>query len=187
MSKKQKAILLLIIVILNFLWDIRYPIPPEEVNPPNYFFILIAMFPLLMGFWFIHDFFKNYNLAKDSLHWQKYEGKMLKKAVHASASSNVDKRMSDYQPRVNYSLKPYGVELTLHNINFFKTAPFNNEEAAQAVLDALPKKGEKIDVYFSIEHDKGVLIPGTKGMNYPGFIAGFFVFSIGLWILKLAI
>lgn len=151
-------------------------------------FTLVSAFPLLMGLWAVNHWFKEYNIAKQSVHWDVVPGKILSKGVHFQkqvGQSNSQVAGKTYAPEVEYEFNYNGKTIKWNVIDFHNRPSSGDTKKSQAVLDKLPEVDQEVDVYFSAEHRKAVLIPGAAGTSYFGIIIGSFFYMLGLLGIKL--
>lgn len=208
MSITQLFILASITIALNFIWNYTFntnhvkttPFPEiqnaeiinKTVKPSNkiikYFFLVIAIFPLLGGIWTINYWFNDFNTAKDSIYWKEFSGHMIEKSiVQCSNAGTTGHQLAGrtYMPSVKYEFVYDNKNIIWHKINFLNTPCSGDISKSQNVLDTLPNENEKIIVYFSADKKQAVLITGTNNMSYFGVLGGIFFYLIGLIGIKL--
>lgn len=204
MNLTQLIIILITIILLNSSWNILYAdksnktSPQEKTGLVNFsshsekiaarsFFTFIALIPLLAGLWAVNHWFKEYNMARDSINWDVYKGTILSKLVSFHKAVNTTGSESSgklYIPTVEYEFT-YNNQTVKHDVIDLKNHPASGDiSKSEAILDQLPDVGEHVDVYFSFDHKKAVLIPGHHNSSYFGVITGFFFLFIGLIALK---
>jgi len=203
MNLTQILILITLIIIFNLTWN-RLHTDPQSIKTiqqlnktqktikafstaEKLFLTFITLIPLLGGLWSINYWFSEYNIAKESINWDIYPGKILSKKVSYfkptnSTGSEVSGKL--YTPEVKYEFTYNNKLLQWDVIDFKNDTASGNIEKSEAILSILPEVGEPVDVYFSAQDKQAVLIPGHKNSNYFGVIVGIIFLSIGLISIK---
>ena len=159
-------------------------------NPIKYLGTAIFLFPLLGGIWGINYWFNDYNLAKETLKWKKYNGVLVSKSIEGDVVSNhnTDIRSTDttyYSPNVVYHFTINGNKYKGTNIDFNSHPAYGDKEKVAKLLQSLPEEGANLFVYVNNDLTSSVLKPGTQNMSYFGVLASTPFLLIGLIGLKL--
>lgn len=204
MNLIQLIFLIIIILMLNVIWNSIYTKdhPVNEAisdhatkldkitlsKESKFFLSGIALIPLLIGFWAVNHWLKEYNIAVSSNNWNTYTGILLSKEVSFHKPVNTTGSQSSgklYIPTVKYEFTYENQIIEWDVIDLKNRTASGDISRSEAILNQLPDIGNNIDVFFSPEHRKAVLIPGAGDSNYFGIIFGFIFFLVGLIGLKL--
>lgn len=151
----------------------------------KYFGTAIFILPLLGGLWGINYWLKDYNIANDTLNWNKTSGTIISKSIDSKLISNhstdvISSDTSYYSPNIVYQFKIGDDTYESSNIDYNSHPTYGDKSKAEMILKKFPEPGEPTDVYVKHDVSKSVLKPGTQNMSYfgilaslPFFIAGF--------------
>lgn len=155
----------------------------------KYFGTAIFLFPMLAGLWGINYWFNDYNLAKETLNWNKYNGILISKDIQGEVRKNHSRDVratgtTYYSPEVVYQFTVDGRKYQGKNIDYNSHPSYGDENKVTEYLQGLPETGEDILVYVNDDISKSVIKPGTQNMSYFGLLASLPFFLIGLIGLK---
>jgi len=201
----QISVLCILIFLSNLIWNIALSNreASENISDNNFdknsqnnsnqvksttiFFTILAVLPLLSGLYFVNSWFKEYNIAVDSINWKTYPVKIILKSVdYYKSAGETGHQVSGklYQPEVEYIFKYNNITYKSNVIDYLNRPIDGDKRKSQLVIDSLPEIGQPVDVYYSPNYEKSVLIPGAKNSNYFGILGGGIFFIIGLISLK---
>jgi len=203
MNLFQFGSLVTIAIILNFVWDAIYAgkrrsqshsqqksdskdrnIRSREIRV---FLTIVLTIPVIGGIWATNYWFGEYNLAKESITWKTYPGRILSKQISyfkPAGQTGTQVSGKTYVPDVKYEFEYKGKMYQWSVIDLRNAPASGDQRKSQMVLDMLPEVGEPVDVYFSPEKGMAVLIPGAENSNYFGLIIGVAFLAVGLFGLK---
>ena len=210
MTITQILSLIIIVIILNVLTNIYFPTRNSDLitidknqldqAPPKptpsyvkYFFISLSLIPLLAGLWGINTWFSEYNMAKDSVNWEKTRGKIVSKSTTSGLTSHLSTQGNVYSestravcPEIEYYYKAQDKVYKSNKIDFSNRGCSTNVKDAEKILVSFPEVGDEVAVYLNEEKNITVLIPGAKDTNYLWLLLTSTFFLVGLILVRIS-
>lgn len=208
MNLIQLISLIIILIAINFLWDMKNQTPNTSISQQQnethqnnqkkkgglkpgmkIFLSIVLAFPLIMGALFVNQWFSGYNKSVATKDWKEVTGIVKEKTIMVSKTGGLDNRGSsttllNFKPRIVYTYTEGDRKRTYDTIDYFNKPLHSEESKVQAILDKYPDVKSSIPLYISPDKKNAVLHKGISNMNYWGIILASVFMLIGLAGLK---
>jgi hypothetical protein len=210
MNLSQAITLLIILIAINTFYN--YRVHQKSLDPKSFssqqaekranrkpmqtgskiFGTFIFIIPLFGGIFNLNYWFKDYNLARETVNWNKYEGVLISKDIareerETDSKKDPFKTITYYSPAVVYHFSMDGEKYRGTNIDYNSHPIDADKDNVIDFLKTLPEPGENITVYAddkSDKTDKTVIIPGTQNMSYFAILIAIPFIAIGFIGMK---